>query len=146
MDRPRASRLRQVIRQTEEARRLHVDALVSTQSLIEGSLVTIGRTCGKPTCHCAKGEKHYSKYLSRSVGGKTRLVYVPAGDEVQVSGKAGQYRQLRHARAQLVKLAAKTAELADDLQQALVEPYPAPQRLPRRGGQRRDSGGTGSAT
>ena len=145
MDRSRASRIRQLIRQTEEARGAHVDALVSTEALVEGSFVTVGRTCGKPGCRCAHGEKHFSKYLSRSVGGRTRLVYVPAGDEVRVQRMAQQYRQLRHARAELAKLAAKTSELADELQAALVEPYPDPEQAPKRARRKRGAGGTGSA-
>jgi hypothetical protein len=146
MDRSRASRVRQLIRQTEEARQAHVDALVSTEALVEGSFVTVGRSCGKPTCRCARGEKHYSKYLSRSVEGRTQLVYVPAGDEVRVQGRAHQYRQLRHARAELLKLAARTAELADELQAALVELYPEPGRTPKRARRKRGNGGAGAAT
>jgi hypothetical protein len=140
MDRSRASRVRQLIRQTEEARLAHVDALVATEVLVEGSFVTVARTCGKPTCRCARGEKHVSKYVSRSVGGRTQLIYVPAGDEVRVDAKTRQYRQLRHARAELVKLAARTAALADELQQALAEPYPEPGARPKRARRRGGSG------
>lgn len=124
MKRRRASEVRQQIRQTEEARRVHVDALVGSEALIEGSFVTLGRKCGKPTCRCADGEKHFSKFVSRSVQGRTRLTYVPSGDEVDVARKAERYRELRHARAELMKLSATTAELADALQQSLAEPYP----------------------
>lgn len=125
MDRRRASRARQQLLQTEEARRAHVEVLVGSDALIEGSFVTLGRKCGKPTCRCADGEKHYSKFLSRSENGKTRQVYVPASDEVDVARKAESYRRLRRARAELMKLSAKTAALADELQSALTEPYPA---------------------
>jgi len=124
MDRRRASLLRQQILRTEQQRRQHVDSLVGTEALIEGSFVTLGRKCGKPTCRCASGEKHYSKFLSRSERGRTRLIYVPAGDEVEVARKAERYRRLRQSRAELMKLAATTAELADSLQHALAEPYP----------------------
>ena len=124
MERRRASHVRQQIRQVEEARRIHVDTVVGAGALIEGSFVTLGRKCGKPTCRCASGEKHFSKFVSRSVEGRTRLAYVPSGDEVEVARKTERYRQLRHARAELMKLSAKTAELADALQQALAEPYP----------------------
>lgn len=92
--------------------------------MVEGSFVELGRKCGKSSCKCAAGEKHYSKYLSRSVEGRTKLVYVPGRDEVDVSGKAEHYSRFRKARAELMKLAARTAELADELQRALTEPYP----------------------
>ena len=125
MDRRRASLMRQQIRLAEEARRAHVDVLVGSETLIEGSFVTLGRKCGKPTCRCATGEKHFSKFLSRSEAGRTRLLYVSSGDEVQVALKAERYRRLRQARAELMKLSAKTAALTDELQQSLAEPYPA---------------------
>ncbi len=35
--------------------------------LIRGSVITLRRRCGKPTCHCAKGEEaHESAALSYS--------------------------------------------------------------------------------
>ena len=128
--RANASLVRQRIRQTEEARRTHVDVLVGSRTLIEGSFVTVGRRCGKPNCRCSTGDKHLGKYVSRSEGGKTRMIYVPAGDEVDVSVKTERYRKLREARAELVKLAAQTSALADELQEALTEPYPPPDRAP----------------
>jgi Family of unknown function (DUF6788) len=126
--RANASQVRQQIRQSEEARRTHVDALVGSDVLIQGSFVTLGRRCGKPNCRCAAGDKHLSKYVSRSEGGKTRVIYVPAGDEVDVAQKTERYRRLREARAELLKLAAQTSELADELQEVLAEPYPPPNR------------------
>ena len=99
--------------------------------MIEGAFVTLGRKCGKPTCRCATGEKHYSKFLSRKVEGKTRLVYVRSEDEVEVSRKAERYRALRQARAELMKLAAQTAALADEIQVALTEPYPTGKKSKR---------------
>jgi hypothetical protein len=130
MNRRRASRVRQQLRQTEEARRSHVEVILGSESLVDGSFVTLGRKCGKPTCRCASGDKHFSKFLSRSVEGRTELTYVPSGDEVEVARKAERYRSLRRARAELMKLSAQTATLADSLQQALVDPYPA-QAAPR---------------
>jgi hypothetical protein len=45
-------------------------------------------------------------------------------DEVEISAKAESYRRFRKARAELMKLAARAAELADELQRALTEAYP----------------------
>ena len=144
MDRRRASSIRQQLSQTEDARRSHVEAILGSEALVEGSFVTLGRKCGKPTCRCATGEKHFSKFLSRSVEGRTQLTYVPSGDEVEVARKAERYKRLRQARAELMKLSAQTAALADSLQKALTEPYPAeassaPRRKPRR--KPKDDGG-----
>jgi hypothetical protein len=122
-DRPKASRARQDLLKTEAARKRLLDVLLRAGVMVQGSFVTLGRKCGKPTCRCASGKKHYGKYLSRSEGGRTHLVFVPAADEVGISSKAEQYRRFREARAELMKLASHTASLADDLQVALTEPY-----------------------
>ena len=89
-----------------------MEELLDADGMVAGSFVTLARTCGKPTCRCARGEKHEGKYLSRSEGGRTRLAYVPAGDEVDVATKAERYRQFRQARAALMK-AVETAQAAD---------------------------------
>lgn len=130
MDRLKASKARQQLRQTEGARAAHLERVLKANAMVEGSFVELGRKCGKPSCKCATGEKHYSKYLSRSVEGRTKLVYVPGRDEVELNRKAERYRRFRQARAELMKLAAHTAELADELQAALTEPYPPDNPLP----------------
>lgn len=136
---PSPRQLQQALLRNEQARQQHLELVLGAGPLIEGSFVTRGRKCGKPTCRCATGSKHYSKFLARSEGGRTRLVYVPAGDEANVAAKAEAYRQVRQARAELMKLATKTAELIDELTQALAEPYgPAPgARSSKRRGKRR---------
>jgi hypothetical protein len=48
--------------------------------MVHGSLVEAARTCGKPGCRCAGGEPHTAFYLSRRMGGKTRLEHVSQRD------------------------------------------------------------------
>ena len=128
MNRTKASDARQRLRKTEKARAAWVERILGAGEMVAGSFVELGRKCGKPNCRCAHGEKHYGKFLSRSEGGKTRLVFVPQADEVEVSTKAERYRQLREARAELMKLASQAAEYADALAEALTEPYPPTER------------------
>lgn len=45
--------------------------------LVEGSLAVIRVTCGRPGCHCAKGEKHAKHILTGKVAGRTRTTYIP---------------------------------------------------------------------
>ena len=139
MDRTTASKTRQQIRRVEETRAAHVETLLSAGEMIAGSFVVLTRKCGKPTCRCATGEGHEARCLSRSEGGKTRMVYVPARDEVDVSMKAERYREFRQARAELMRLSGQLAELADELQAALTEPYPREEPPPQaaRGRKRR---------
>jgi hypothetical protein len=143
MSRERASQLRQELRRAEESRRRHVETLVGAQEMVVGSFVTLGRRCGKESCRCASGELHYSKFLSRSEGGRTRLVYVRSAHEVEVARKAERYRGFRAARAELMKLAAHTSELADELQALLSEPYPPSESAKGRRQVKRAKGGRG---
>ena len=41
-----------------ERREILASGLPSFAEIVRGSLVTRYRRCGKPTCHCAKGEGH----------------------------------------------------------------------------------------
>jgi len=58
--------------------------LVHAEGLLRGSLSTRERTCGKPNCKCAKGEKHVSLYLTFSQEGKYRQIFVPKSLEDEV--------------------------------------------------------------
>jgi hypothetical protein len=48
--------------------------------LLRGSLITLKRKCGKPTCSCADGEMHTTPALSYSVKGKTRILTLRGAD------------------------------------------------------------------
>jgi hypothetical protein len=56
----------------------------SDAPLLRGSLVSMRRTCGKPGCHCARGEKHVSLYLAIRVGARRKMIYVPPDLEPRV--------------------------------------------------------------
>ena len=46
--------------------------------MVFGTLAERGRVCGKPTCRCARGEKHPAVQLAHWAGdGKTRSQHVP---------------------------------------------------------------------
>jgi len=70
----------------------------AAEQMLWGSLVAVYRKCGKPTCHCATGEKHGPAwYLSQHENGRTRMRYVPPEhlDNVQRGVEAfHQYREL----------------------------------------------------
>ena len=81
---PQAARLRQ--RKFALVRRFKIPA-----DLLPGSLTQTARRCGKPNCHCARGEGHPSWYLTFMVGGKKRVERIPAEwvAEVQRRVEAG---------------------------------------------------------
>jgi hypothetical protein len=50
------------------------------RQMVFGVVAERGRVCGKPTCHCARGERHPSAQLSyRGPEGKTVGHHVPQG-------------------------------------------------------------------
>ena len=49
---------------------ISLDAITS----LRGSLIVLRRRCGKPNCHCAKGQPHTTPALSFSHKGKTRIL------------------------------------------------------------------------
>src|SRR5579864_8478955 len=47
------------------------------QDLLPGSLSVSHTRCGKPTCHCAKGEGHAAWSLTFMAAGKKRVERIP---------------------------------------------------------------------
>jgi hypothetical protein len=125
------SRIRQRLVETGKEQHRQLELLLSEQGpLLRGTFGTRSRVCGKPSCRCAKGERHESKYLSASDSGRVRQVHVPAGDEVTVAAGVERYRRFREGRARLGELVARQLELVDELGRALLAPYPPDNPLP----------------
>lgn len=68
---PQAARLRQ--RKFELLRRLTIP-----HDALPGSLSQTSTRCGKPTCHCARGEGHPSWSLTFMLEGSKRVERIPA--------------------------------------------------------------------
>lgn len=114
------SRLRRELRRLEESRSVYLEEILKERGpLRRGAFITVQRRCGKPNCRCAEGDGHPAKYLSVKKEGRTRMVYVPAGQEVRIAREAERYRRLRKSRAMLAKLARQVLELIDELEQTL---------------------------
>ena len=82
--------------------------------LLPGSLSVSHTRCGKPTCHCAKGEGHAAWSLTFMAGGKKRVERIPKdwADDVRSRLQAGRefqdaVREVLAANAQLLVLARK---------------------------------------
>lgn len=136
------SRLRQHLLQAEESRADSVQAILQEQGpLRSGSLVTVLRKCGKPTCHCAKGEGHPTTYLSTKQDGKTRMVYVSADCMETVTRQAQGYRRLRKHRARLAQLARESLQIIDRLEDALSTEQPVNARADGAAGRKRKKAG-----
>jgi hypothetical protein len=126
----RRSRLKQGIHMLEAERDRQLEFVLAEKGpLLRGSFLKRKRVCGHASCRCLKGKPHVSPYLSVTVAGKTRPIHVPAADEGHVQAATGRYRRFRRARKQLVQLTAKQLKLVDRLGDALLEAYPAGQRI-----------------
>lgn len=102
-----ASRLRQ--RKFELMRRFQIP-----DHLLPGSLSLSHLRCGKPTCHCARGEGHPVWSLTFMVQGKKHVQHIPKdeAEEVRRQVQAGRefqdaVREVLAANAQLLVLARK---------------------------------------
>src|SRR5580704_15375884 len=104
---PLAARLRQ--RKFQLLRRFHIP-----EDALPGSLSLTHLRCGKPTCHCAKGQGHSVWSLTFMVKGKKQVQHIPKDwvDEVRKRVDAGRefqdaVREVLTANAQLLVLTKK---------------------------------------
>ncbi len=80
--------------------------------VLPGSLITLRRRCGKPTCRCATGSPHETPALSYSVGGRTKMLTLSAEEVPAVAAAVARYRKAvkaleAEARAELAELVAR---------------------------------------
>ena len=102
---PQATRLRQRARRLLARFHLPQDAL-------PGSLALSHRRCGKPSCHCAKGDGHPFATLTFMVAGKKRVEAIPADwlDSIRPRVEAGQ--KFKKIAAELLAINAELLVLA----------------------------------
>ena len=61
--------------------------------LARGSLITLRRKCGTPTCCCAKGRPHETPALSYSIGGTTKMLTLRTQDVREVRAALKRYQK-----------------------------------------------------
>jgi hypothetical protein len=61
--------------------------------LLRGSLITLRRRCGKPSCRCARGQPHGSPALSFSAQGKTSILTLSPDLLPEVRAALQRYRR-----------------------------------------------------
>lgn len=106
------SRLRQRLLKLYPAAGEQLAPFLSGRPLIRGTVYTLRRKCGKPSCRCARGERHKTVVLTASIGGKTRLWTIPAERIDEIRERTEAYRRFRQSRdAFMKKLAEHQAEM-----------------------------------
>ena len=104
--------------------------LQRSELMVRGSFYLLRRRCGKPNCHCARGQLHGSYVLTRSEGGKDRLYTVPKNQRAEVRKWAAEYRRYQRARAVLVKRHVHLLSLVDQMADQRLLTWPQNKEVP----------------
>lgn len=69
--------------------------LLSGVGLLRATLNPRHKVCGKPSCRCARGEKHPALYVIAREGGKPQQLFVPHSLEPQARQWVSSYQRIR---------------------------------------------------
>lgn len=72
-----------------------LESFLGREPLLPGSFYTLRRRCGKPTCHCARGELHASIVLSYRGEGRPQNITLPPEQLREVRKLTEDYRAFR---------------------------------------------------
>jgi hypothetical protein len=78
--------------------------LQAQSPVLAATLVSVRRTCGKPSCRCAQGHKHLGHYLTWKEHNQTRSAYVPQALLPQVQQWQNEYRRLKRLMGEISQL------------------------------------------
>lgn len=85
--------------------RKNCEVVLKNKPLLKGTLVEAYVHCGRPNCHCIKKKTlHRKVFLKYSKEGKIQSVYVKIDQRKIVKKLTDNFRALRTARANLVKI------------------------------------------
>jgi len=63
--------------------------------MLRGTLFTLSRRCGKPTCRCATGEPHESPALAYPEGGRTKTLTLTNANLEEVRAALARYERAK---------------------------------------------------
>jgi hypothetical protein len=98
-----------------------IETFLAREPLLPGSLYTLRRRCGKPSCHCARGALHASTVLSYRGQGRPQNITPPEEQLDEVRKLTDAYRRFRQARTQLLRLQKQLLTLLDRLEATRVQ-------------------------
>src|ERR1700722_11127659 len=117
----RLSSLRAQILQLQQLLPGLLETALGREPLLPGSLYTLRRKCGKPSCHCNRGELHASTVLSYRGQGRPRNLSTTPEQLEPLRKLTDSYRLCRKARAQLVRWQKQLLQLVDELEAARIQ-------------------------
>ena len=98
----RLSRLRQQLLRLYRQPEPLLERFLEGRPLTKGTLYVLRRKCGKPSCRCAKGQRHETMAVSARVAGKTRLWTISPERVAEIRRRIEHYRRFRRARAAFI--------------------------------------------
>jgi hypothetical protein len=98
------SRARQSVARLRDEGPSLLEAVLDTQPLLKAYLDSSPRTCGVPTCRCARGEKHPAWVVRIPQGKTSRSRSIREDTFRRLQPLARQYRQFRQKLARLRRL------------------------------------------
>jgi hypothetical protein len=115
------SSLRSELLQAQQQLSQLLEACLAREPLLPGSLYNLRRKCGKPNCHCNRGELHESTVLSYRGQGRPRNISPLPEQLDSLRAMTQDYRRCRQARAKLVRWQRQLLKLVDFLEAARVQ-------------------------
>jgi len=83
------------VRKLMTKRRGFMDHITRREDLVHGTLVETLKKCGRKKCPCEKGALHPHSYLSTSIRGRTRIVYLSQREAQEIKSRLQAYREVR---------------------------------------------------
>ena len=117
----RLSSLRSQLLQAQQLLPGLLEVCFAREPLLPGSLYTLRRKCGKPSCRCRRGQLHESTVLSYRGQGKPRNLATAPEQLPALRAMTDDYRTCRQARARLVRWQRQVLDLVDALLAARVQ-------------------------
>lgn len=118
---PQLSSLRSQLLEAQYQLPQLLEACLGREPLLPASLYTLRRKCGKPKCHCRRGELHESTVLSYRGQGRPRNISPPPEQLASLRSMTHDYRRCREARAKVVRWQRQLLTLVDALEAARVQ-------------------------
>lgn len=111
------------LRSLEQRRARLLEPLCDDEPLLVGGLSLVKRTCGKPTCHCARAPAHQAWVLATTRDARRRCQVVRLADVEDVRRRVGIYRAFRTALRDLEAIECEERALLRGLMEDRNVPY-----------------------
>ncbi len=115
------SKLRREVRRLDSERKTLLLRVLRPGRMIKGSLYRLGRSCGNPNCKCARGEKHFSWYLSLKIEGKTRLTYIGRVVPADIDERVKRYQHHQRILARIRRIDVRISDHLNQLRDEKLE-------------------------